>query len=247
MKNGSLPRLVAAIAAAVALSALGAARAKPADRHVLVLDSAALRVAASPAAPHARVAGDGAPAGTRHAFRLVRELPDAVEVESIDDAAGARTCYEDVAGLRALALRLFVARADLLSVTTREVHAKYKDGTGLTLAAGVAVAPPAPPGGKTSALLPSSRRRSRSPRRPARSAPATRPRPTSTRPRTSRTRRSPRRSWAARRSARSPRAGRSSCTAPSAAARRACSTCARRARRSRCSSRRSRSAAGFSG
>jgi hypothetical protein len=150
-----LAALALALGLALAGAPAGAASGTGAiaDRHVLVSDTAWLRTAPDDAAPHARLAGAGTPAGTRHALRLVKELPDAMEVEPIDDAGGARTCYEDVKGLRELALRLYVAKADLLPVTVRELKLKHKDGTSLTLAGGVAVAAPATAGEPHHALI----------------------------------------------------------------------------------------------
>ncbi len=89
-----------------------------------------------------------------HALRLVARKGDWVEVETIGEHRGGLyihnmkagegggvpiTCHEDLAGLRAFRLRLFVRSRDLLSVTTRPIRIEHPDGTWAELETGVAV------------------------------------------------------------------------------------------------------------
>jgi hypothetical protein len=82
-------------------------------------------------------------------YRLIRDGGDWIEVESVARTSQrTRYCQMTNDYFKTLAIRVFVARADLVSVLTRPVTAEFADGTRVELDAGAPV----------SALLPESAR-----------------------------------------------------------------------------------------
>ena len=114
------------------------------DRFVVLAGDTELFAAPAAGAPHARVGPAAAP-GTGHlyprrsAFRLVAEHGDWLEVETIADDTP--HCQRNNHILWGLALRLFVHRAALQPVLTRELALRYEDGTSVTLRPGTPLAP----------------------------------------------------------------------------------------------------------
>ncbi len=130
-----------AVLAWVMASVLGsdAAAAEGEVRHVLARRDAPVFVAPTEAAAHAVDAWGGrwdvrlSPFWT---WRLVAEREDGwVEVAPAGEADPA--CHDRARGLDGLTLRLFVRRADLAAVTTREVVAEGSGEHAVTLHAGV--------------------------------------------------------------------------------------------------------------
>lgn len=127
-----------------------AAGTELASGYVLVPPSAWLRSAPVDAAPGAHGTSGGAcsspstsPTSVQSPWvmRLVGASGDWLLVENLQPQEAEPHCYRHVAALVGWRLRLAVRREDVVIVTTREVHADFEDGTGYTLAAGVALTP----------------------------------------------------------------------------------------------------------
>jgi hypothetical protein len=115
------------------------------SRFVLVHAGAQLHTALPPAGRRVRlpalaIESDSPQATAR--FRLVRIAGDWVEVETATIDPGQPHCHAPPAALAGLALRVYVATADLQPVTSRRVHLVLDGGTGgaIELEPGVPVA-----------------------------------------------------------------------------------------------------------
>lgn len=125
------------------------------SEYVLVKDSATLYVSASKSAASFRVSSE--PRGSVYPFRLVGKTGAWFELETAGVHTGMLTkrgalraepeaehCAEELEGLRAFRLRVFLyVDADaLVSVVSKPVDESFPDGTGFRLAVGVPLGPP---------------------------------------------------------------------------------------------------------
>jgi hypothetical protein len=121
--------------------------AKPQSSIVFASGTATLYTAPDEKAPNATLETRNVP----RALRLIERNGDWVEVETIGDHRGELgrmkpgvggspvTCHENLDGLSAFRLRLFVRSSDLLAVSTKPIRINNPDGTWAEIETGVAV------------------------------------------------------------------------------------------------------------
>jgi len=112
------------------------------ERFVLVRAGSTLYVSPSLEAAHAGDSGEG-DRGAPVVYRLLGESGPWLEVLTVPEN-DRRHCAQADPRFRGLALRLFVDRSDVVTVTTRPVLRQYPDGTGVYLTEGAPLGPPQP-------------------------------------------------------------------------------------------------------